>query len=183
MRTVRIKKPDQLKVQDFYQTHPFMVKCLCDNFDIQGTVLDPCAGGGIIADNLSTNVEEMDLFPKLDRIVEKDFLSSENNSYDYIVMNPPYSNKYAFILKALEVAQVVFVLLPLDVSNYNLFHREYLNTKQYRGRLLMTPKVMLHSGVEMKKGGNSSYAWYEFSQEPNGDRKYEIYGDLNQYAD
>ena len=43
---------------------------------------------------------------------------------ELIIMNPPYSKKDEFIEHALELAGNVFVILPLQVSNYISFTEE-----------------------------------------------------------
>ena len=177
MRTVRIKKVKELKEKDFYQTHPSMVYSLINNYDIKGTILDPCAGKGIIGSIIS--VDEFDLHPGKSNMQQRNFLNFYTH-YDNIIMNPPYSDKYRFIDHALAVADRIFVLLPLDTSNYNIFHTRYLNTNLYRGRLLMTPKIMLSETIKLKRGGNTSYAWYEFG-ESKSKVKYEKYDDLMRY--
>lgn len=183
MRTIRKPKTKELKAKDFYQTNPAMVQALIDkDFYLkvrQHKILDPCCGKNVIGNVLRKNgfkhINEIDIEQGVD------FLAYYK-SHDVIIMNPPYSNKYAFIDHALEIARYVYVLLPLDVSNYNLFHREYLNTEKYKGRILMTPKMILHDGIEPKFGGNSSYAWYHFSNDnTNLDKKYEKYADLAEY--
>lgn len=197
MRTVRTAKPKDLKAKDFYQTHPAMVQSLCNKYlcyvDRDKSILDPCSGNGVIKKVLRKNgftglIAQVDIEKKDDpRVIELDFfeyMQEINHKVDIIVMNPPYSNKYAFIDEALNVARDVFVLLPLDVSNYNHFHKNYLDTKEYKGRLLMTPKMMLHEGLEPKFGGNTSYAWYHFSNSNSFTNvKTEIYDDLRLYME
>jgi len=188
-RTVRIKKSKELKEKDFYQTHPAMVRALVDNYNLEGFILDPCAGHLSIGNGLREkglqDIIEHDINPCDFSVAKIDFLQQEvpeNNVFNAIIMNPPYSNKYAFIDKALEYGCEVFVLLPLDTSNYNIFHKRYLDVPQYQGRLLMTPKVILHEGLETKRGGNSSYAWYHYDPNVDAIDKYEKYADLMEYG-
>lgn len=185
-RTVRIKKTKELKNKDFYQTHPAMVRALMEKYDLNEPILDPCAGKGIIGDVLSKQayvVKEFDLHPQSTPIKKLNFLKTNLSiQIDTIIMNPPYSNKYAFIDKALEYNCEVFVLLPLDTSNYNLFHEKYLDVPHYQGRLLMTPKLILHEGLETKRGGNSSYAWYHYDPNVYAEDKYEKYANLENYG-
>jgi len=190
-RTVRIKKSKELKDKDFYQTHPAMVRALiaqCFAKDISVMeVFDPCCGkkviGNVFRDHM-VNIYESDLYPNDNTITKANFLKS-NSEFEVVVMNPPYSDKYNFIDHAITISDRSYVLLPLDTSNYNVFHKNYLNQPTYLGRLLMTPKVILHEDLKTKRGGNSSYAWYEFSdkfkRDPSQDA-YERYANLMDFG-
>ena len=73
------------------------------------------------------------------------------------------------------------MLLPLQVSTYNMFVRQYLMSPYYQGRLLITPK--LYMSIDYKKqgieyGGSLAFCWYEWDTTKPRDTKYEIYEDL-----
>jgi hypothetical protein len=131
-------------------------------------------------DSLGISLSGYDKFPK-DGVGAKDFLE-EKEEQDIVVMNPPFSNKYAFIDKALEIARITYCLLPLDTCNYNYFARNYLIKKTYWGRVTMTPKLFLHDGTETRRGGNSSYAWFEFRQTERQVDAYEKFLDLEDFG-
>lgn len=192
MHVGRKQTTPQLKAKDFYQTHPSMVRALIDkklcNAQKYQTILDPCCGNKIIGTHLRLagfhDITEIDLYPANKLVSQADFMEFRPliKNFDIFIMNPPFSNKYRFIDRALGIAKTsVYVLLPLDVSNYNYFHQNYLNKPHYKGRLLMTPKMILHENTETKFGGAVSYAWYEFGTRNIYSAKYETYADLREY--
>jgi predicted RNA methylase len=194
MRTVRRNKSKELKEKDFYQTNPAMVRALLKYLPWSNvSILDPCCGEGVICGQLALSfgmqaavhgkkgikLIAYDKFPKTGASV--DFMDEEEE-FDYVIMNPPFSQKYEFIDKALEVGKNVFCLLPLDVMNYNVVQRNYLSQKFFCGVILMTPKLFLHSGTEAKRGGNSSYGWFHFSLENKNKFPYMLFENLEDYG-
>lgn len=201
-----IRKPKSKMecVRDFYQTNPLMVKVLADwlkKRDIYNIssekkhklfslsrfkilkVLDPCCGYGVIQNGL------IDVFGKFNPIrgfdkyfgdVKADFLT-HNKKYDLIVMNPPYSSKYKFMLHAMEISKVVIVLLPLNISNYNMFHREYEDIPEFVGKIKMAPKMFLDESTDFHAGGNSQYCWYIWDKDNKTDFSKTWYADLRNY--
>lgn len=152
--------------KDFYQTpiemtHALLLYMKLKDISETSNILDPCSGHGAIVKELKryyNNVNYIDKYTEKD-IHKIDFLEYEG-APDVIIMNPPYSNKYEFIDNALQIAPKVFCLLPLQIMNYNIFHTKYMNIPQFGGKIVMTPKVRLHSGIDIKYGGMSSYAWF-----------------------
>lgn len=148
---------------DYYITPWQCVQALIDKTDIpkDSIILDPCAGTGVIGKVLKRNgycniLEE-------DIIEGNDFLQREEESvFDYIIANPPYSIKNAFIDKAIKIAHNVIMILPANVINYNEFQEKYLDIPNYMGRLLMRPKFFMEEEEREipKLGGVSSYAWF-----------------------
>ena len=161
MNTIRRTEKTALKKKkDFYQTNPLMVTSLINylkqnKFRRSLKVLDPCEGQGVISKGLNTyfkKVSASDLYND-DNI---DFLETEEK-YNIIVMNPPYSAKYKFIDHARKHARYVFCLLPLNVSNYNMFHRQYEDIPEFVGKLQMAPKMFLDETIDFKPGGTTQY--------------------------
>jgi hypothetical protein len=106
--------------------------------------------------------------------------------YDYIISNPPYSLKDEFIEYALEIADHVFMLFPLQVLNYIEFCEKWLDNDSYCGRILMYPKVILNPEGEYIQGGNTGYAWFHWSGLPSEEKsntkeKYEVIEDIRKY--
>ena len=163
--------------RDFFVTPRQMCISLANKYNIVGDrVLDPCCGLGNMKNYLPIT-NQYDLYPQID-VQKKDFLT-ETERWDCIIMNPPYRDKYKFINKAIELSDRVFILMPLEVSSYNIFVKDYLNTGKYKGRLLMTPKVFMSPKDEFITGGTTVYCWYEFAAN-SSDIKYEIYDDLRE---
>lgn len=171
--------------KDLFQTPEVCVQALVDRSALwhEESILDPCAGnrpiGAVLARNGFQDVDEFEITKD-----GLDFLSSEYRHYDVIVCNPPYSKKNEFIRKAMVLADRIYMILPMQVVNYNQFHREFLAIPQYQGRILMTPKFFMTGDYQVNlehRGGISSYAW--FCWQPavkHRARSWEVYVDLDE---
>ena len=174
--------------RDFYQTPFPATRALIEflNPPKDQVILDPCEGKGAITQILREYhlpYKGIDLYPQLSSTEEQDFLHYEE-SYKLIIGNPPYYLKNDFIEKALTLAVDVWFILPMQVVNYNIFHREYLDREDYIGRLLLTPKFIMseESGVEVPRyGGISSYAWFHWSSSGSSKGSIEHYADIKNY--
>lgn len=186
MNTIRRTEKSEIeKDKDFYQTHPTMVKALIswlNNSSPELRVLDPCCGKGVIYKELETLFRNVTHFDKYLGDNKLDFLEHKEN-YDLIIMNPPYSNKnvYRFIDHARKLASSVFCLLPINQSNYNMFHNDYEDIPEFVGKIKMTPKMFLHEGIEFKTGGTASYAWYYWNKDNNTDYSKTWYYNLRDF--
>ena len=182
---IRKEKSTLENKKDFYQTNPYMVKSLVNwlkknNFPAGSKVLDPCCGQGVISEGLKDFFFDVTAYDKYTGEASKDFLD-ETEHFDMIVCNPPYSDKYNFIKHSRKLAKHVFVLLPLNLSNYNMVTREYEDIPEFVGRLQMVPKMFLDETTDWKPGGNSQYCWYYWKQEHNTDFAKTWYDDLLVY--
>ena len=181
----RVQKSKEENIKDYYQTNPYMVKALNElfadmNVSTESKVIDPCEGKKVIKRGLKSyfkNVKGFDLFEGDSPV---DFLETKERC-DIIVMNPPYSNKYKFIDHALELADKVCCLLPLNISNYNMFFKEYENTETFQGKLQMSPKMFLNETTEFKAGGTSQYCWYIWDKNNKTKNSLTWYKDLREY--
>jgi len=146
------------------------------------TILDPCEGDGRIREALSrihrsNTVTGIDLY--YDEWDGIDFLTY-HVPHDIIAGNPPFSLKNDFIDHALGLARDVIFLLSMNTVSYNEFHRRFLDIPEYRGRILMTPKVIMNEQGTFKRGGTAAYAWFFWR---NGNRtkdSWERYVDVSQ---
>ncbi len=177
--------------KDFFQTPEICVQALYNKIDIFGNqrILDPCCGqkpiGNALRKNEKQDIDEFDI-----SIDGYDFLSEYKSNdgrclYDTIIANPPYSKKDKFIKQALNIARDVYMILPMQVCNYNSFHRNFLNIPEYYGRILMTPKFFMSQNYQvglMERGGISAYAWFHWSREIKPGYAYEKYVDLDEIA-
>jgi hypothetical protein len=172
--------------KDFYQTNPKMVEVLIMHFISKLsrlTILDPCCGKCVIGKGFFKNdirIDEFDFFPVSKMIEKADFLSygNTNNYYKAVVMNPPYSQKYAFLDHALNHFENVYCLLPEISLNYNIINEKYLSMPRYWGKIKMYPKMFLHEGIEDKFGGTTCYSWLCFDGDIHGKFKHEIIHNL-----
>jgi len=180
----RIRKSKESNEKDFYQTYPGCTHALIEVLEPIGMTrgleaLDPCCGRRAITNVLETYFTDIDAFDKFEGDNNQDFLEYEKEK-DIIIMNPPYSRKYEFIDHAMDISRIVICLLPLNISNYNMFHAEYENVPEFVGKVLMTPKIFLHDGTEMKSGGTSAYAWYIWKKDNKTDTSLTWYKDLRE---
>jgi hypothetical protein len=168
----RIHKTTKETDKDFYQTNPYMVLALKEwlienGFSNEVTILDPCCGQKVIGDGLRDtfpNIIEIDKFPEEGESI--DFMDYEpDRKVDIVIMNSPYSNKYNFINRAMEMADHVFSLLPLNVSNYNMFHREFEDIHEFVGKLQMAPKMFLDQTTDFRPGGTAQYCFYYWKKD------------------
>lgn len=182
---VRKSKTIESKKADFYQTNPLMSKVLIDwfkenEFNTSLGILDPCCGKHSITNELNKYFNNVSYFDKFEGDNKLDYLE-EIISTNIIVMNPPYSTKYDFINKARTEANYVFCLLPLNISNYNMFHREYEDIPEFMGKIQMAPKMFLDETIDFKAGGNSQYCWYIWHDSNNTKYSKTWYYDLKKY--
>lgn len=182
---VRKVKSDIENKKDFYQTNPYMMEALLNwfkeqKYDRSLKVLDPCCGEGVISEALKKYFYNVKSYDKYTGSLKKDFLT-ELNSYDLIVFNPPYSAKYDFINHARNIATEVLCLLPLNISNYNMFHRDYEDVTQFVGKLQMAPKMFLDETRDYRPGGNSQYCWYQWNKNNATNYSLTWYDDLLKY--
>ncbi len=117
---VGIKNGRNRSPHDYYITDPKAVKAILEREDLEGVILDPCAGNGGIAkffkdiNNFfcSDIREDDDLYPQAVKGI--DFLKDYDKkslalSPNTIIMNPPFNSILQFIKKALELADKVVV--------------------------------------------------------------------------
>jgi len=183
----RKMKSREEELKDYYQTPPECTRALINNllYMTQGNkfkeILDPCCGTGAIINELKDsgyNVIGYDLNFGENR---KSFFD-DHKQYDLIIMNQPYSLKYKFLDHAFKISKQVICILPMQIVNYNMFHKQYLTIPEYQGRLLLTPKIMMHEGREIKRGGVSSYAWFSWNRDNKESVKWELLDDITKYV-
>jgi 23S rRNA A1618 N6-methylase RlmF len=113
-------------------------------YRIQGSILEPSAGKGDILDYIKEhtnnnnetfaiekNVElQQVLRSKKYQVIESDFLNyDEEEFFDFIIMNPPFSNGDEHLLKAIEIAQktkIACILNAQTIKNPNTKKRKKL---------------------------------------------------------
>ncbi|MFL0137713.1 DUF4942 domain-containing protein [Tenacibaculum maritimum] len=113
-------------------------------YDISGSVLEPSAGKGDILDYIDANTKnKIELFSieksvelqsilkdKEYQVIESDFLNfNEDEFFDFIIMNPPFSNGVTHLLKAVEISQttkIACILNAQTIKNPNTKERKKL---------------------------------------------------------
>jgi len=170
---------------DYYVTPWQCVQALIDSYfpftmDRSISIFDPACGdkviGNVFRGNGFNNIVEEDL------LLGQDFLErNEEEKFDFVITNPPYSIKNKFIEKALKISKATIFILPANVINYNEFQEKYLDIKEYFGRVLMRPKFFMDDKKQNipKLGGISAYAWFMWS---NLEDLYSVYS-IEKYVD
>lgn len=100
----------QRKKSDFYETPYSITQQFLDREKLSGSILEPASGSGAIAKILRKNNYEI---TEKDLSLGDDFLK-ENDKFDTIITNPPFSLAFEFIQKAKEVSNYFAFLLPLS---------------------------------------------------------------------
>lgn len=157
----------QRKKSDFYETPYTITKHLMDNepFDLNKTVCEPACGDGAIVKVL----EQYFKSPIIHYDIERDFLTVQNEEYDYIVTNPPFSLAYEFIQQSKKLAKEKFaMLLPLSyLHGKRRYDNIYTNTHYGLQTIyVFTRYPML--GEQLRPDGKYNtgmmvYAWYIFT--------------------
>ena len=102
-------KPNKTKVataNDVVYTNSATAKIIVDYFNPQGSILEPCRGGGAFYDLFSE--------PKFwcEITDGRDFFDFEGHT-DWIITNPPFSIFDLFLEKCFDVADNVVLFIPL----------------------------------------------------------------------
>lgn len=181
----RTKKSKLENAKDFYQTPTEATQALLEviyklGIDPRSSVLDPCCGKFAIYRRLNYYFLNVKYYDQYAGWIRRNFLTS-TKKYDVIIMNPPYGKKkYEFIDHARKLAKHVFVLLPMQIVNYNQFHIDYMDIKEFVGKVKMTPKFHMHDGKELKPGGMSAYSWFYFNPDNDYPASIEWYKNLRE---
>ena len=115
--TKKVAKTDVREINDYYATHPSVTEDLLRVEVFGHKILEPCCGGGFMAEVIRKAGYEVEASDIIDRGYGKqaDFLndSFESNTYD-IITNPPFANSLPIIKRALSLCkQKVAILMPL----------------------------------------------------------------------
>ena len=102
--------PENSRVEnDYYATNPKALNMLLDVHPIKGSCLEPCVGGGHLANVIKNRVDKdcvcVDLVDRgYPNTIVQDFLVWKSpKKFDCIITNPPYSLGEEFIRKSLSL--------------------------------------------------------------------------------
>jgi hypothetical protein len=152
---------------DFYSTPYSVTEHLfrIEKFNKNLTVCEPATGKNAIADVLRKHWNP-DLVTAYD--LEVDFFKDEND-YDYIITNPPFSKATEFIIHAKKRARhKICLLLPLNYLHGKQRYNEIYTDKQYGLSKvhIFTRSILLNDGPIRPDGkvknGMLVFAWYIF---------------------
>lgn len=155
------------KPNDFYNTPQSLTEHLLrvEKFNKKCTICEPATGNNAITDVLRRNWNP-DLVTSYD--LETDFFK-DNNDYDYIITNPPFSKSTDFILHAKKRVRKKFcLLLPLNYLHGKQRYEKIFTDKKYglskvhifTRSLLLNDDPIRPDGKA--KGGMLVFAWYVF---------------------
>lgn len=159
------------KKSDFYETPYSMTQKLLDREQFFGTILEPSCGNGAIVKVLERNGYS---------VVSKDISNghnflNENDRYESIITNPPFSLAKEFITKCKEICDGKYaLLLPLSYLHGKArFDSFYHNNKIHlKCVYVFTRYPML--GEELRDDGKYNtgmmvYAWFIFEKNYDGE--------------
>ena len=155
------------KLNDFYNTPSSLTNHLLqvEEFNKELTICEPATGKNAISDVLRQNWDQ-NLVTSYD--LEVDFFKDENE-YDYIISNPPFSKATDFILHAKKRVRKKFCfLLPLNYLHGKERYAEVYTDKRYGlskvhifiRSLLLNDEPIRPDGKA--KSGMLVFAWYVF---------------------
>jgi hypothetical protein len=167
----------QRKKSDFYETPYSITKHLLDreDFHFNLKVCEPACGNNAIVKMLETKWEKNNI---TSYDIEKNFLNDEQQ-YDYIITNPPFSIAQDFIKHAKKLAKIKFAfLLPLSYLHGKKRYDEVYTDKTYglEKVYVFTRYPMLGDALRddgKYRTGMMVYAWYIFTREYSASPKIE----------
>lgn len=140
-------KPEADKVY----TPDWLAEAIVNHYKPWGKCLEPCAGGGAFVRAMRKfGVAEVVEY-EIDR--GQDFLlAPENERFDFIITNPPFSKFRAFLKKSMEVADnIVFLCTINHIFGLRARLRDIRNAGFYIREVLLcdTPKSWPQSGFSV----------------------------------
>lgn len=166
---------------DFFPTYHSHTRLLMDvtRYSIKdGIFLEPCAGAGDISKIIreyhpNSEIRQYDIEPRADGVIKADFLTMdiEEDSVDYVVMNPPFTAFMEFLERCTHWAKkAIYVLAPLDYlhgveRNKRLFRiglNYFCLTRVYVFVRRPLFGVQYHPAGPAPTGA-TSFAWFHFN--------------------
>lgn len=174
--TQKVAKIDVREIKDYYATHPSVTEDLLRVEKFNHRILEPCCGGGFMAEAIKQAGYEVEAYDLVDRGYGKqaDFLTSdfEVNQYD-IITNPPYTNIVPFVQRALDLCkQKVAILMPLRYLSSMERYEFYAKYPPCRVYCYVNRICVAKSGRFDLYDASSNmeiYAWYIWEKEYKGE--------------
>ena len=101
---------DEREENDYYATDPKAIDMLLKKETFNKNIWEPAAGGGHLSKRLKEYgyiVKQSDIIQRIDGVEIIDFLKTNETFNGDIITNPPYKFCTEFILKALELSNVL----------------------------------------------------------------------------
>lgn len=157
---------------DYYPTPSNVVEELLKRESFSGLIWEPACGEGHISKVLEANGYNVHSSDIIDRGYGEqfDFFSSDFVS-ENIITNPPYSKALEFVLKAKEQSKNKIAMFLKTVFLESVSRNVMFQDKDFPLKTVyqFSRRVCLYkNGVEMKKSGMISYAWFVWDKEYEG---------------
>lgn len=174
--TSRVPKVDVRATKDYYATHPSVTLDLLQVEKFNVKILEPCCGGGFMAEAIKTAGYEVYASDVVDRGygTQADFLTSdfEHDVFD-IITNPPYQDTLLFIQKAIDMCkEKVAILMPLRYLSSQERHQFYVAHPPARVYCYVNRINIAKNGrfdLYDDAGANKEiYAWYIWEKDYTG---------------
>jgi len=167
--------------KDYYATDLNAFKYLIDEGEVElsPVVLEPCAGGGHLSEQIKSYGYEVVSKDIIERDYPLDgtwdFLEQNEKWEGDIVLNPPYNKAKEFIEKSLEIIRdgdKVYGFLKLTFLESKA-RRPLFDTKQLKTVFVSSSRLgcVKNGNFDDKEFKSSAvcYCWYEFVKGYNGD--------------
>ncbi len=155
---------------DFYPTPSWGTKLLLVNENFNGTILEPCAGNGAMAEEIvmvygRNNVVASDLYDRGYGTGGVDVFSITARTTNFVT-NPPFNIASEILEHALDITdEKVCLLLRLAfVESKNRYERFYRTNPPTRVWVFSERLSMYPEGYPVKGGGTTCHAWFVWSK-------------------
>ncbi len=150
---------------DYYSTPPEIVEYLLEREKFDNSILEPCVGGGAIANVLTKHGHEVtgiDIVNRgYDNTIIEDFLKHHTKFDGDIITNPPYNIQLKFVKQCLKVGNKVALLLKLQFLETIQRYKEIHSINPPNRVYVFVKRVSCAKNDENKvKTGAFCYCWY-----------------------
>lgn len=173
--TQKVSKIDIRQRHDYYATHPSVVRDLLEVETFEHCILEPCCGGGIMAEEIKNEGYDVEAYDIVCRGYgrQADFLTYKFKKGERdIITNIPYFDVVPFLRRAIELCkQKAAILMPLrylsSQERFN-FYQHYPPSRVY----IYTNRICIAKNghfEQYNKGQNLEiYAWYIWDKSYHG---------------
>lgn len=163
-------------ISDWYIEPSWIVEALLDKEPFDGTILDPCCGGGniprVVLSKLGHTANATEKHDRGFGVVNHDFFTSPLRAYN-IISNPPYDVLQEFVDHAL-IRTTHKVAVIARLAFLELTKRKLWFEKKRLARVWVSSKrvSMPPGGTDIQaSGGSIAYAWFIFDHWHSGDAR------------
>lgn len=148
---------------DYYRTSEKLTKVLLETVNIEGSVLEPCAGDGAIADLLpDCYTNDVDPDHETDYTIDAADHTAWNllGKWDWIVTNPPFNEANWILENAWEHSRVgIAFLLRLSYLEPVKIRRDFLNRTEDQLRYVIPVNPRPKFRPDKQSSDSCTVAW------------------------